>query len=683
MLQRLKGTALGRQARSVVLRARRHAYPRPEVASVQAVSLEAEHLHVLVRFPGIGDLDPAGLAPFASLEYADRSLREEVPSEVMRMRLDQADDGTRSLTVLLSLPSPTLGIPSALVVGDRTGHLPGTSVPLGEPELTRMACESLRDYTPAEADAAYDTWFRSHRATDRQLDAQRREAARWDEGPLFSVVVPLYHTPVPYLVEMADSVLGQTYPHLELVMVNSTPQDADLSRVVARIAASDARVTVVTLDHNLGISKNTEAGVRAAKGDLIAFFDHDDVLEPNILFEYAMRVREDPSTDMIYCDEDLLVDGTYRRPAFKSDWSLVQEETNNYVCHMLTMRRELVDGFYSRYDGAQDHRLTLVAGSRARHVGHVPKVLYHWRAHPGSTANSAVAKAESFEAGRLAIEDHLGDLGLPAKVESIPTMPHCYRFTLDFPEPPLVSAVVMGMDQPAAEARAQGLRDILTWPNLELIPQVGTLGEDYADCVNEGVARTTGDYVLVVASDVVVQSPDLVEQLLSLAVRRGHAIAGTKVLCPDGTIQCAGMTLQRGGAVPIGRFLESFYGTGKGYLVLPHDLSAVSGECVLFRREVFQAVGGAVSGLDETNWAVALCIQAGRLGLGTCIAPMAHVARCLPPAASPFDDEEAKEWARQQERLLGMFPAEFRTRDPYYSASWSPDGLFRLRGDED
>ena len=218
---------------------------------------------------------------------------------------------------------------------------------------------------------------------------------------------------------------------------------------------------MVELEENLGISENTNAGIAVATGDFVCFFDHDDVLEPSILFEYALAVNERPDTDLIYCDEDkLLPDGTLSQPFFKPDFSIDLLRNNNYVCHMLTVRRSLlqeIEPNTREYDGAQDHNLTLRASERARHVAHVARVLYHWRISPTSTAGNAGTKSYASEAGLRAVREHLERVGLPAEV-SLADRPFTYRVIYDVPASrPLVSIVIPNKDPRGPALALRGL----------------------------------------------------------------------------------------------------------------------------------------------------------------------------------------------------------------------------------
>ena len=149
-------------------------------------------------------------------------------------------------------------------------------------------------------------WSGMSDARMRKLESASVEDYQFD-GVTFSIVVPLYNTPASFFREMLDSVYNQFYQKWELLLVNSTPENSDLAKELSKV--QDSRVKVITLDKNYGISGNTNRGIEAASGDYIVFFDHDDLLDPMALFEYASVLRDDIDVDALYC-------GRIRCPAF-------------------------------------------------------------------------------------------------------------------------------------------------------------------------------------------------------------------------------------------------------------------------------------------------------------------------------------------------------------------------------
>ena len=253
-----------------------------------------------------------------------------------------------------------------------------------------------------------------------ELEKQRQ--TEWNKKKVFSIVVPLYHTPEHYFRELIESVLTQTYPYFELVLA-----DASCDGGLRSLAESyqDSRVKYIKLQNNAGISENTNQGILLATGDFVALLDHDDLLTPDALYEMSMAVQKNPSAVLVYSDEDKC-DGEgklFYEPHFKQDYNEDLLMTNNYFCHFTAVRAEIAKKLLLRkeYDGAQDFDLVLrvTAMADAAQIIHVPKVLYHWRCHTGSTAANPESKRYAYESGKRAVEDYVKQKGWDAKVSHL------------------------------------------------------------------------------------------------------------------------------------------------------------------------------------------------------------------------------------------------------------------------
>ncbi len=525
------------------------------------------------------------------------------------------------------------------------------------PELDNFSCleknayremilKFFDDSEDASCDGEYGGWFFGHRASAGELERQKR--VKFQREPKFSVIVPLYHTPLKLFTEMADSVLEQSYGNWELVLVNSTPEDAELAELVSAYAAADKRIKVVTLDTNYGITENTNRGVAEATGDYVAFFDHDDVLEPAILFEYAAAINKDPSIDVLYCDEDKLYDnGCYGGPHFKPDFSIDQLRNNNYICHMLTIRKTILDAVgptpQGLYDGAQDHYLTLRVAEETDRIHHVPKILYHWRATAGSTALSADNKSYATDAGIRAVQSHLDRLGIPAAVTEY-GRPFTYRVRYGIEGDPLVSIVVPSHNKP--EVLKSCIDSILgktDYPRYEIVivennstdarlfdyyreleasshpvRVVEWKGEgfNFSAIVNHGVKESTGELVLLLNNDTEVIDGDWLEILAGYAQRADVGAVGPRLYFPDDTYQHAGLAITGYGVSRL--FINMPEENAPSKYMTYHDMtrnvSAVTGACLMTRRSVWDELDGFDEKLSVAFNDVDFCLRAAEHG---------------------------------------------------------------------
>lgn len=262
-----------------------------------------------------------------------------------------------------------------------------------------------------------------------QEEAAVQSGRNWEKKIKFSILVPAYRTPERFLREMTESVLRQTYDCFELVVADAS-QDDSVKRVLDTYA--DRRIVYLKLAENGGISANTNAALRAATGEYIGLLDHDDLLARSALYEAALRIeqagRQGCPAGLLYTDEDKCDEsGTaFYEPHLKEDFNLDLLLSNNYICHFMIVERSLMReaGFRDAFNGAQDYDLALQCVRRLllREAGagivHIPKVLYHWRCHQGSTAANPQSKSYAYEAGGRAVQAFLEDMGWRGSVSS-------------------------------------------------------------------------------------------------------------------------------------------------------------------------------------------------------------------------------------------------------------------------
>ena len=264
--------------------------------------------------------------------------------------------------------------------------------------------------------------------SEEELQSQKEKSDAGFSKLLFSILVPAYRTPKTYLCEMIESVLKQTYSHWELILADASGDDS-----VKNVAESycDERIRYIRLPSNDGIAGNTNQGLEYATGDYVGLLDHDDILTENALFEMAERIEGEKlkgiTLQMLYSDEDKCNgDRTaYYEPNWKEKFNLDLLLTNNYICHFLVMKRELMQKLMLRqeYDGAQDFDLVLRAAyeltGHEEQIAHIPKVLYHWRCHTSSTAENPQSKLYAYDAGRRAVQDFADRMGWKVQVSDM------------------------------------------------------------------------------------------------------------------------------------------------------------------------------------------------------------------------------------------------------------------------
>ncbi len=503
----------------------------------------------------------------------------------------------------------------------------------------------------------YHRWFLEHgRASDRTLHLQARTPI--EDGPAFSIVVPVFETPLDYLADMLRSVRTQTYPRWELLLVNASPANEPLARALAEAEAADSRIRVLPLEGNRGITMNTRVGIDAASGSHVCFLDHDDFLEPNALYEYANAIKENPSIALIYCDEDLWMDGKFHSGYFKPDFTLDLLLNQNYVTHFLCVSREAIEGIRGtrglpgkEFDGAQDYALTLFVAATGAPIHHVRKFLYHWRAHPGSTSISHSAKTWTDDAGKRALEAFLAGEGIAATVKP-GVEQNIYDVVYSVPKEARVSAIVRRetpddpvyacLDSLLAEAGGRlgevvvtnpfaserGPLDLSRYGDVPIREVALERGAGTGAQRARGAADVAGDYLLFLDDRCTTRTPGWLERLLGPLQRADVAATGAGLIYEDGLIRHVGICISEGAPRFVNALVPVDSEDADYYRRMPmqtRGVSAVSGSALLVKANEYRRVGGFdesyLWGLDDVD----LCLRLGEAGRSIVVVPRAEL----------------------------------------------------------
>lgn len=546
-------------------------------------------------------------------------------------------------------------------------------------------------------DEGYGVWFEQHRATWADIANQRRAIAAWDEKPLISIVTAVFRPPVEYLRAFIDSVLAQSYEHFELILVNVSGDSPETT--AALDAVDDPRVKVVVAE-NRSISENTNTGIALAKGEYIAFIDHDDVVEPDILYRYVSEIRQYPDADLLYCDEDLLDDGVYKGPMFKPQYNPDLLYSGNYITHMLMVSRhvlEQVELSGADVAGAQDFDLTLKCAEKARRVRGVQHVLYHWRMHQNSTSANNNSKPYAEEAGRLAVSRHFERVGVKAEVAGSELM-FRYRVRYANEHQPKVSIIIPTKDH--ADLLATCLDSVLgkteygnyditlvennsvekrTFayyeeiqrrnPRVHVVTWPGT-GFNYSAICNYGAARSDGDLLLFLNNDTEVIDGTWLGSMAGLFSRPEVGMVGAKLIFRDRLVQHGGIWVTRD---RVGHYGELMSYKDGGYLEslrYPVDVAAVTGACQMIRRSLFDEVGGLDEELAVVLNDVDLGLKVGEQGYLVVFDPeaMLYHAEHVSRGRDEVDEKREKRAVGEQARFYAKWDRTFE-RGRYINAN--------------
>jgi GT2 family glycosyltransferase len=494
----------------------------------------------------------------------------------------------------------------------------------------------------------YQKWFERHRASAQDLKRMRDEAGAFALRPLISVITPVFDTPVQRLEEAVESVLAQAYENWELVLVDDGSTATELLRILQSIPARDQRIVLASLGKHGGISAASNHGLALARGEWVAFLDHDDVLEPDALFQVLKALQTHPDVDLIYSDEDKLVDDGFEAPVFKPDWSPDFFLSYNYVGHLTAVRRDIVEkagGFRSEFDSAQDYDLLFRIVERTNRIHHIPRVLYHWRRSEDSSAISVRQKPGQLEASRLAIEGYLKRRGEPAHL-AVDWRTHAFCVRRELFQAREISIIIRARhDAESVERYIEALTAQTSYRNYEIVivqgnekfPEPATrsshrllhLPEAIADSTakNYAVEQTDSPWLLFLDGSIEVIEPDWLTIMAEHVQRPEVGAVGARLLNSDGSIEHAGIVVGVNNiAQPAYRGTPAEHAEAANrQLQLTRNCSAVSSACILTRREIFQEMGGFDANLSGALADVDLCLKIRRAGYLIVYTPFARL----------------------------------------------------------
>ena len=537
-----------------------------------------------------------------------------------------------------------------------------------------------RFWTLAKAKAfpagkSYKEWYEEHCPTKEELMRQRE--VEFSVQPLISIVVPTYQTPIPFLKDMIDSVRKQSYEKWELCIadgsLNGDENDTKVIRVreeLNRYSMEDKRIKVVYLEENQGIAENTNQALALATGEYIGLFDHDDMLTSDALYEIVKAIN-DYDYDVLYTDEDKISEDShdYKKPVFKPDYSPELLCANNYITHFFVAKKSIVDrlgGFRKEYDGSQDYDFIFRCVELAKKVGHVSKVLYHWRMHGGSVAGDPTSKMYAYDAGKKAIQSHYERVGIQANVEHMERL-GLYHTEYKMIKQPLISVIIYGEDDEKKKRCSEWFKR-KDYSNLEILASAGINVEE----INALAEKARGSYLFFVSENLESVERDALQQMAGvLQIQNVGAVSG-KVIGRKHTVEDVGVVFRTNGDL-----CKANYGIGDcdyGDMFrakVMSNYSILSLNCFMTHKNTFEELG-------RFNKHFSLSFAAADY----CLKLRMHGKRCVMQASTVWESKGSMKTGmindEERERFYEEWQEVLRMGDPYYNSNYAKQGALYI-----
>ena len=479
-------------------------------------------------------------------------------------------------------------------------------------------------------DKNYAAWYEKNKVSEEELAIQRNK--EFPYMPLFSILVPVYNTPIPYLREMLDSVRNQTYQKWQLCIANANPENEEVARILNQYIEMDKRIQTVNVPENLGIAQNTNKALSIAKGDYIGLLDHDDMLAADALFEVAKTVN-DENADVIYTNEDKITMSGEKhfQPNFKPEFNLDMLRSNNYICHFFIAKASLmkeIGGFRGEYNGAQDYDMIFRCTERADNIVRIPKVLYHWRMHEQSTAENPESKRYAFDAGKKVIEDHLKRCEESAEVQ-MTEYPGFYRVKYAIKEKPRVSVVIVketknmipkdtlikiaddyGRDRVEFDVVDGNYKGDIEFDGISINTLPWKKECNNTEMLNYGIEKTKNEYILVLSSYIIKVSDNYIETFVSNTMRKNVGAVGGKMYFSNGTIKNAGLFIKKDGTIE--EVLKKLPRLCVGYMnrqSMQQNMQAITFDDIMFKKSLWEKIKNGISKSKSLQRDVEICTK--------------------------------------------------------------------------
>jgi len=553
----------------------------------------------------------------------------------------------------------------------------------------------------------YAEWIRRYDTlTSEDKIVLKRMVSGMKEQPLLSIIMPVFDPPIELLREAIESIRNQVYGNWQLCIADDASTDEAVRDLLEQYEEEDRRISIAWRDKNGHISRASNSALAMAKGAFVVLMDQDDLLPAHALFLVAETVNCHSDVQMIYSDEDKIdLNGVRHTPSFKCDWNPDLFLSYNYFSHLGVYRSSLVrevGGFRPGFEGAQDYDLALRCMEKIRpdQIVHIPHILYHWRTVAGSTSLSTREKPYAIAAGKKALDDFLRRNGWQARCEE-QVNSYRIRYTAQI-SPPLVSLVipvlsrsgrfrkciesivtqtdyaaceVLLIDAVGLDARwIAGLQDKIEHGMFHCLTPDASV-KSSAGLFNFGVAHAQGDMIALLHDDVQVITPGWLSEMVSHGCRDGVAAVGARLWYPNRTLQHGGMILGIHGTVG-----NAHRGLVKGFpgyrrrAELIQNFSAVSGACMVMKKELFEFIGGFDEGVfSDIYYDVDCCLKLAGHGFRHVWTPYAELYHSEISRLDPAHSQASRlSILNARRELIRQWENELRN-DPAYNPNLTLD----------
>lgn len=522
--------------------------------------------------------------------------------------------------------------------------------------------------------------------------------------PKFSIVIPVYNVEPKWLKKAIESIKNQWYENWEICIADDHSTNKKTINYLKSL--DDKKIKLKFLEKNKNISVASNEALAMATGNYVCLMDHDDELTVDALYEVTKTINRYGS-EFIYSDEDKIdMDGEFCEPHFKPDYAPDMFLSQNYISHLGVIKKELLEkvgGWEVGLEGSQDYDLYLKVLEQTKKIKHIPKVLYHWRKLPGSTASEFSEKSYANKTGKKALQNALQRRKVDAKVKN-GKYPGTYKVEYKIEGNPLVSILIPFKDKTKLlKTCVESVLRKSTYENFEIIgisnnsttksifkemKRLEKLDQrvkfyeyhkpfNYSAINNYAVKHfTNGEQIVLMNNDIEILSKNWIQEMLMHSQRKDIGAVGAKLYYPNDTIQHAGVIIGIGGVA--GHSHKYFKKNDAGYfsrLSLVQNFSAVTAALLMVKKSLYDEVNG----LNEEDLKVAFndvdfCLRVQELGYRNLFTPYCEAYHHESISRGHEDTpEKIKRFNKEVEYMQKMHSRILKDGDLYYNPNLTLD----------
>lgn len=554
-------------------------------------------------------------------------------------------------------------------------------------------------------DTNYNKWIEKNELANTARKQIQGKVDNFEIQPLISIIMPVYNVNPIWLEKAISSVKKQLYPYWELCVVNDASTDTRINDLLSKHASDDPRIKLKILSRNSGIATASNEAVAISSGQYIGLLDHDDEISIDALYENVKLLNRYPDAQLIYSDKDKIdINGNRLNPFFKPDYSPDLLLSQNYMCHFNVIAKsvfEKIGGFRKGFDGSQDHDLLLRITEQTDQIYHIPKILYHWRMIPQSTASGFSAKPKAWKAGVAAVQDALKRRGIQGEVD-YGQFNGTYRVKRRVLKKALVSIIVLvKCDIKILKRCIESALKNTNYNNYEIIgifdqfPTIdSTLNNNFVKSnkkvdfvkiytkritssdLNRAVKGARGQQILFLNGSLEIAVNGWLEALLEHSERPEVGTAGGKYYLPDGRLLHAGFLIKNDDGV--GCSHRFFHKDDVGYYAQTHiirNVTGVSGAFMMVQKNLFEQLGGFdAKKLKFSYYDIDFCLRLREKGFLNVFTPYCEaIFHSKEKIESEFPNEHIKHKWREKRFFKKKWRKILSKGDPYYNPNFDPD----------